>query len=181
MFVIMTFSLRLKLFFFTMMSGHFCCMSIMRCIQVIWSAFLRFLNKWIDLDLKRACHTSLTQISPDTLLRLESMCILCVLAAVWPHTCTIRYCYLLWYMIRWTGPTFTKANLLFLHISLINDRVQSVMNRVVETSDPIPTVSVSIIEANSFPLGWSECCHMYRAIVGYCVNLFDHKWAWKSS
>lgn len=71
-----------------------------------------------------------TLISPDTLLQLESMCILCVLAGIWPHTFTTRYGYLMWNMICWTelyGSALTKAiDLSFWHISLVNDRVPCV-------------------------------------------------------
>lgn len=137
----------------------------------------------MDLDQKWAHDMSLTQMSPDTLLRLESMCILCVLAAVWPHTFTIRYCYLLWYMICWTelsGSTFTKAiDLLVLYISLVNDKVQCLMNGVVETSYPILSQDL-LLNWTLFLLVWLECCHMNRATVGYCIKLIDHKWSWKS-
>lgn len=122
-------------------------------LRFIWSAFLRFLNKWTN------CNMSLTQISSDTLLWLKSMCILCVLAAVWPHTFAIRYWYLLWYMICWTelsGSTFTKAtDLLFWHISLVNDKVLCVMNGVVETSYPILS-QYTLLNWRLFRLVWLE-------------------------
>ncbi len=108
----------------------------------------------MDLDQKWAHDMSLTQMSSDTLSRLERMCMLCVLAAVWPHTCTIRSCYLLWYMKCWTelsGSTFTKAiDLLFLYISLVNDKVHCHERGWLTESHSVPG---PIIELNTFPLG----------------------------
>lgn len=132
----------------------------------------------MDLDQKISTWHVIDQMSS------ESMCILCVLAAIWPHTFTIRYCYLLWYMICWTelsGSAFTKAiDLLFLHISLVNDKVQCDMNGVVETSYPILSQYLLLNWTLFLPVFCLEHCHIYRATMGYCINLIDHKWPWKS-
>lgn len=135
-----------------------------------------------------------TQISPDTLLQLESMCILCVLAGICPHTFTIRCCYLMWNMICWTelyGSALTKAiGLLF--FTCFFSKWQGPMCVIM---DGVVVISALYRPAISFPIKQylSLCCtEHFSSWFGwstatctdpesYCENLTDHKSPWKRS
>lgn len=84
------------------------------------------------------------------------VCAYCVLAAVWPHTFTIRYCYLLWYMICWTelsGSTFTKAIDLLFFTYFFSKWQGAVCHEWGGWDQLSHYVPVSMIELNTFPLG----------------------------